>query len=782
MVQLAEVDVQLASTSNDGSQTVGSMISTLRAQKRIEGMKQLAERRASDRNSTSSLGFGPGWSKTGLKSPTSNSMAQSHRSNATEAKRWSDTVTLFRTHEAKKKYIIDPRSSTTIAWWDGVAALALFFTALVTPYEVAFLDSATVPDGPWVLFVINRFVDLIFLIDLCLQFFIAFPDRENNNRGGAVKYIFDMREIALNYLTSWFLVDALSVSVSAIDIVVLFVGDGDGDGNTDEGSRAARILRVPMRLLRVLRLFKLLRLLRTSRLLRRWETRMSINYGFLTLARCVTQVMLCIHWMACAWKLQAELFAASQLDTWLGAYGYCRTEAVPAGAIAVVDPPVQCAPHGELYVASLYWATLVTTGLGGGELESTMLTVGERVCSVVLMLMGSLVWANVVATLCGVINLSFNELIAFRRNMDELNMMMGEYEFPNEVRRRLREFFHQSQHLNKAASYQRLTSRMSPKLQGEVAMMCNGSLLRRVGCFSLLPEEFVARVANTLRAYVFVPLEQVTPNFFYLVHSGIALYGGAVYNHGGHWGEDVLLLTRRLKRYRGVAMTYLQVFRLSFDDLRSLAETDPFTNRLLRRYAIVLMLKRYLLDVAARQRALEAASAAGATGVDGDGSHESPHARTRTSPLVRGSPSRRSLLRSNTLEGSELTAAAVEAAAGLNNATSAISRQTTVDSDDVESAPASTMTFTHASALAPDPALALRRTSSSASSQAGARKKADWRQRITDRLSGTESESPETWERRIERRQVELSAEMASLRADVRELCQMARSSRSMYS
>ena len=92
------------------------------------------------------------------------------------------------------------------------------------------------------------------------------------------------------------------------------------------------------------------------------------------------------------------------------------------------------------------------------------------------------------------------------------------------------------------------------------------------------------------------------------------------------------------------------------------------------------------------------------------------------------------------------------------------------------------MTFTHASALAPDPALALRRTSSSASSQAGARKKADWRQRITDRLSGTESESPETWERRIERRQVELSAEMASLRADVRELCQMARSSRSMYS
>ena len=39
------------------------------------------------------------------------------------------------------------------------------------------------------------------------------------------------------------------------------------------------------------------------------------------------------------------------------------------------------------------------------------------------------------------------------------------YEFPAEERRKLREYFQQSQHLNRTASYQRLTARMSPKLQ-----------------------------------------------------------------------------------------------------------------------------------------------------------------------------------------------------------------------------------------------------------------------------------------------------------------------------
>lgn len=54
-------------------------------------------------------------------------------------------------------------------------------------------------------------------------------------------------------------------------------------------------------------------------------------------------------------------------------------------------------------------------------------------------------------------------------------------------------------------------------------MLCNGNMLSRVPCFNLVGNEFIARVANVLRACVFTPSEQVTPGYFYIVHSGVLL-------------------------------------------------------------------------------------------------------------------------------------------------------------------------------------------------------------------------------------------------------------------
>ena len=45
--------------------------------------------------------------------------------------------------------------------WDAATGLALVFTALVTPYEVAMLETRENP-----LFYVNRFIDLIFYIDI----------------------------------------------------------------------------------------------------------------------------------------------------------------------------------------------------------------------------------------------------------------------------------------------------------------------------------------------------------------------------------------------------------------------------------------------------------------------------------------------------------------------------------------------------------------------------------------------------------------------------------------
>ena len=55
--------------------------------------------------------------------------------------------------------------------WDVTVLVALLYTAIVTPVEVAFLR-----EGEYIspIFVIDRIVDVTFSIDICLSFFVAY--------------------------------------------------------------------------------------------------------------------------------------------------------------------------------------------------------------------------------------------------------------------------------------------------------------------------------------------------------------------------------------------------------------------------------------------------------------------------------------------------------------------------------------------------------------------------------------------------------------------------------
>ena len=79
--------------------------------------------------------------------------------------------------------VADPRHVKSLAYWDACTAAALTFVALVTPFEVAL-----VPPGQPGLFVANRVVDCIFLMDIFLQFFLAYPA---GGRGEAARWVVD---------------------------------------------------------------------------------------------------------------------------------------------------------------------------------------------------------------------------------------------------------------------------------------------------------------------------------------------------------------------------------------------------------------------------------------------------------------------------------------------------------------------------------------------------------------------------------------------------------------
>ena len=96
--------------------------------------------------------------------------------------------------------VIDP-TSKAYQRWDLMTFATLCFTAVVTPAEVAFVNTPSVN----VLFFVNRFVDAIFIVDLFLNFFVAYLDDERGNI-----LIKNRMLISQKYLKSWFVVDLLS--------------------------------------------------------------------------------------------------------------------------------------------------------------------------------------------------------------------------------------------------------------------------------------------------------------------------------------------------------------------------------------------------------------------------------------------------------------------------------------------------------------------------------------------------------------------------------------------
>ena len=196
-------------------------------------------------------------------------------------------------------YTIDPRyRMKPMLAWDSLTTLALLYTGFATPLEVSFFPSpetcAKASHDP--IFLVNRVLDLIFITDMALQFVLV-TQVVHPLKG--TRWIEKPRDIALTYLKGWFFIDLCSTLPSIFDFVPLCTSGEDA-----KGVQRLKAIRV----LRCFRLIKLARLVRASRMLKRWETKASIDYGVFRLCRTILYQLLAGHWMACALVLPTSLY------------------------------------------------------------------------------------------------------------------------------------------------------------------------------------------------------------------------------------------------------------------------------------------------------------------------------------------------------------------------------------------------------------------------------------------------------------------------------------------
>ena len=227
------------------------------------------------------------------------------------------------------------------------------------------------------------------------------------------------------------------------------------------------------------------RLLRASRIFKRWETKVAIDYTVLEMTKCVALcslarhgfavvvvvvivtrpalpsygrcVVLCLlasHWFACVWGLQTSLLSESRADSWMGSGGvYCFENATwvdgdgedwcPDGYVCECE--LACKPPFTLYAASFYWAVMTITSIGYGDIAATPANSAEQMICAMLMLLGGMMWGYVIGTFCGIIATLNPDSDEFRRNMGDLNkfMVLHEAVIPKPFQLQLREYFHQ---------------------------------------------------------------------------------------------------------------------------------------------------------------------------------------------------------------------------------------------------------------------------------------------------------------------------------------------------
>jgi potassium voltage-gated channel Eag-related subfamily H protein 7 len=506
---------------------------------------------------------------------------------------------LFMSIERAKMWTLDP-SSKAMKRWDAVMLLLLLFTATVTPYEVAFLETKLNN-----LFVVNRLVDCGFLLDMFIQFFLAYSDLEG-------KTVIDHKRIAKRYLQSWFGVDF--VSILPYDMLGMLFNSAD--------LSQLKLLRI----VRLLRLLKLLRLIKAARILKRYESQLGVSFAMLALLKFMVVLITVAHWSACLWYITG---AVSETKGWdcvtsldqcgIGLYKECKIEPDPDGETDgecelkgqktswILQAHLTTVPVVSKFVHAIYFGIyLIFSGAPPAEMGPT--TDGERVVMMVLMAFAGMVYAYIIGSVCNIVSNMDLATKLYEQSMDHLNAYMTEVRLPQALRVEMRLFFMQAKAVHRATFYQDTLKMMSPKLRKDIALYCHKAWMGEIHFFSCPASEleesaFQAAIALALSTQIFAPTEHLISegefceNFF-VVQKGIVARLGRVLGKNRFVGEDVILHNTR-RPYSVRTLTFVICEKLTKDDLEKVANKQefPLVRFIIRRCAIKLSIVRFFVNM-----------------------------------------------------------------------------------------------------------------------------------------------------------------------------------------
>ena len=302
---------------------------------------------------------------------------------------------------------------------------------------------------------------------------------------------------------------------------------------------------------------------------------------------------------ACLWGLLPQFEEGAY--TWIEAFRaqHLSDHGASAGALT----------HWDLYVAAFYHSSMTVTGIGYGEMLPT--TTSERAASAVLMLISGMLWCYIMGSFCTIATTLDPRSVQFRTNMDALNLFMRDRGLPRAARVLIRQYFHNTRHLQYANDEKRLVQMMSPLLQSSVTLAHSEKWLKKIWYFKAdglegdnLQEHraFIAAVSLKFEPEAYIQREQLPQGHLYVLRKGLICRRMRFWTAGTVWGEDMILENVDLIDFaQATAVTYIDVFTLSRQNLEDASRMFPTPAARLYRVSRRMMVQRLVIRYLRKQ-------------------------------------------------------------------------------------------------------------------------------------------------------------------------------------
>ncbi|KAL2101234.1 hypothetical protein ACEWY4_002995 [Coilia grayii] len=446
------------------------------------------------------------------------------------------------------------------AVWDWLILLLVLYTAVFTPYSAAFLlseHSCGYTCNP--LNVVDLVVDVMFVVDIVINFRTTYVNHND-------EVVSQPARIARHYLKGWFLIDI----VAAVPFDLLIFRSSSDEPHTTT-------------LIGLLKTARLLRLVRVARKLDRYS-----EYGAAVLFLLMCTFALIAHWLACIWYAIGNVERSSSERMGTMKIGWLDSLAGQIGKEYNASDTGSGPSIKDKYVTALYFTFSSLTSVGFGNVSPN--TNPEKIFSICVMLIGSLMYASIFGNVSAIIQRLYSGTARYHTQMLRVKEFIRFHQIPSGLRQRLEEYFQHAWSYTNGIDMNAVLKGFPECLQADICLHLNRSLLQHCKAFRGASKGCLRALAMRFKTTHAPPGDTLVHNgdvltaLYFISRGSIEILRDdmvvAILGKNDIFGEPISLYGRPGKSNADVrALTYCDLHKILRDDLLEVLDMYPdFSN------------------------------------------------------------------------------------------------------------------------------------------------------------------------------------------------------------